>query len=600
MQFIEICRIFDKISKTSSRIDKTRIISEFISGLKEEDIENTFLLLGGSIFHPWENINLGISTQLVIKSLSIATGYSINEINREWKNKGDLGLVSEELVSKKRQNTLFKEELSLNYVIKTLKKIPYYEGKGSTDQKVKTLSNILTSSEPIEARYIIRIVLEDLRIGLGEGTIRDSIAWSLFNITNEDSEFKEKVQIIQEAYDKTIDFGEIFRIARKDINELKKIRLKPGKPTKVMLYLKAKDFDDAFERVGLPCAVEYKYDGFRLLIHKYIEHHSYKDHKEVNSKDNEDNENNIKNNNINYRIKLFTRRLEDVTEQFPDVVDTIKDIDGEFILDSEIVGYNEDGYLPFQNISQRIKRKHNIRELSERLRVEINVFDIVYYNGRELLKEAFIERRKILEKLIPIIKGKITTSKLIIANSKQEAIRFYEEAIRNGLEGVMAKNLNGIYKPGARVGYGVKIKPTLEPIDGVIVKAEWGEGKRGKWLSSYTIAIRDNENNLLEIGKVSSGLKETGDESFEEITKRLETIKISEEGKIITVKPEIILEVQYEEIQKSPTYSSGFALRFPRIIRIRDDKPIEEITSIEQVNEWFIAQKKISLNKNNQ
>jgi DNA ligase-1 len=331
-----------------------------------------------------------------------------------------------------------------------------------------------------------------------------------------------------------------------------------------MLALKAGDIEDGLKRVGIPAEVEYKYDGFRIQIHR--------------DKD----------------IKLFTRRLENVTLQFPDVVRYAKEhVKGaSYILDCEAVGYDPKTkkYLPFQNISQRIKRKYNIEQMSKDFPVEVNVFDIIYHNGKSLIRENFKDRRALLEKIIKPALHRVVLARNLISENKKEIDKFYKESLKAGNEGIMLKKMDAPYKPGARVGYMVKIKPTMETLDLVIVGAEWGEGKRSNWLSSFTLACR-GEKEFLEIGKVGTGIKEKSEGiSFEQLTKLLNPLIQNESRKKVLVKPKIMVEVGYEEIQKSPTYSSGYALRFPRIIRLREDKSAKQATELDYVEKLFLSQ----------
>ncbi len=346
------------------------------------------------------------------------------------------------------------------------------------------------------------------------------------------------------------------------------VALLPGDPVKVMLYRKAKNIDDAFTQVGSPCAFEYKYDGFRLCAHR-------------NGK----------------KITLFTRRLEDVTKQFPDVVEVldtqVKSHD--YILDCEIVGIDKvtKKHVSFQHISQRIKRKHDIAAMIAQLPVEVNVFDILELNGLNLIREPFCVRRKKLESIIASVPGKIQCSVKIETDDSSQAQEFYELSLAEGYEGIMAKSLDGPYVPGSRVGYGVKIKPIMDTLDCVVIGAEWGSGKRATWFSSFDLAVWDN-GKLRSIGKASTGLKEKSEEglSFFEMTSALQPLVIGEENRHVTVSPSIILEIAFEEIQKSPSTSSGFALRFPRVIRRRDmEKAVEDADTVEKVKKMFFEQK---------
>jgi DNA ligase 1 len=257
------------------------------------------------------------------------------------------------------------------------------------------------------------------------------------------------------------------------------------------------------------------------------------------------------------------------------------------------VGYEKKSlkYKPFQEISQRIRRKYDIEKLSKDLPVEVNVFDILYFNGKDLLDKKFSERRKILEKIVKNEKWKLKVSDQIITDNEKKASDFYKKALKENQEGIMMKKLDAIYKPGSRVGYGVKIKPATEEFDLVIVKAEYGTGKRAGWLTSFTIACKHNDE-FLEVGKVSTGLKEKEETgaSFLQLTNLLKPFIIEEKAREIKLKPEIVVSVGYQEIQKSPSYSGGYALRFPRVVSIREDRTSEDITTLEEIEKAYFKQ----------
>ena len=582
MKYSELADIYESLEKTSKRLEKTYIISRLLKKTKEDDIDKIVLLIQGRLFPLWDETKVGVSDRLVIKAISISTGNSPEKVEDEWKKIGDLGLVAEKLVQKKSQVTLFSKELTAEKVFDNLRKLPGQEGAGSVDQKIKIIAELLSSAKPLEARYVIRTVLEDLRVGVGSGSMRDALVWAFFDkkvkINYDDKEksinpddreeYNKLVEAVQHAFDLKADYGEVAKMMmKKGEKAFGELVLEPGIPINVMLYPKSKNLSDAFEAVGKPCALEYKYDGFRMQLHK---------------KGNE--------------IRIFTRRLDEVTRQFPEVVEYVKKfVDAkEFILDSEAVGYEPKtgNYLPFQSISQRIKRKYDIDKMAKEFPVEVNVFDIILFEGKSLLKEPFINRRKIIEKIITPQQKKLVLAKQIITDNLKEAEDFYKQALKAGEEGVMAKNLQGDYHPGRRVGYGVKVKPVMESLDLVIVGAEWGTGKRSGWLTSYVLACRKTDK-FLEIGKVGTGIKELEAQgvSFEELTKKLKPLITSEEGKIVRIKPEVIIEINFEEIQKSPSYNSGYALRFPRFVRLREDKGLSDVSDLKLVEELYYGQK---------
>ena len=588
MDYIKLTEYYQKLESTSKRLEKTYIIYQLLREIKkEQDVSPIISLLTGKVFPAWDERKIGFSDKLVIKALAVSTGNSAEKIVKLFSKTGDLGLVAEELTKDKKQTTLTTRKLTVDLVYNKIRELAELEGEGTVNKKVGFISELLTSASPIESKFIVRTILEQLRVGVAEGTIRDAIMWCFFSDkiklkydqeTNEleipkehQAEYNNISEIIQHGYDLTNDFSEVFKIIKEEgIKSLEKIKLKAGKPLNVMLFQKAKDIQEAFEIVGKPCVFEFKFDGFRLQCHCN-----------------------------NGKITLYTRRLENVTKQFPDVVEILrKNVKAEnYILDAEAIGIDPKTkkWLPFQAVSQRIKRKYDIEDLAKKIPVMLHVFDIVSYNNESLLEAPFNRRRHVIEKIIKEVPEKIAPAKQIVTDKLEEAEKFYKESLELGNEGVMVKNLSSPYKPGSRVGYGVKIKPILETLDLVIVKAEHGEGKRAGWFTSYTVACYDEKKeNLLEIGKVSTGVKEKEQEeeiTYDGITKLLKPSITETNGKEVSVNPKIIIEVAYEEIQKSTGYSSGYGLRFPRIIRVRFDKKLNDINTIKEINNIYENQR---------
>jgi DNA ligase-1 len=557
MDYSKICGIYTKLEATSKGLEKTDILSDFLGEIR--DHPEFIYLLRGQLFADYDNRELGISVQLVIRAISRTAGAGESEVVKNFKELGDLGSVAEKMLGKKKkQRGLFEKQLSVEKVMENLRKLPDIEGSGTVDLKIVYIVDLLLSATAIEAKYIIRTVLGDLKIGVGVGILRDAIAVHCFSPGDLEDK-KVCVVAVQEAYDKATDFAEVFERACND--SLEKIKLTPGKPLKVMLFPKAKDVEDAFRIVGKPAAFEYKYDGFRVMVNK--------------SEDGS--------------IKIFTRALEEVTMQFPEIVEYIKShVDGtSFILDGEAVGFDSSTgeYTDFQSISQRIKRKYGIGEMGKSFPVELVVFDIVYLDGDNLVEVAFRERRKVIERIVREEEKKIVLAREIVTSDEAEVERFYEEALENKQEGLMGRNLDAPYKPGARIGYAVKLKPEDKDFDLVITGAEWGTGKRAGWLTSFDVSCRDEYGELLEVGKVSTGLKEIeGDGvTFKEMTDMLEKLVVNIDGRHVEVRPEIVVSVQFQNVQKSPTNSSGFALRFPRILRVRTDRGVSDIATVGEI-----------------
>jgi len=655
MEYKRLADVYNKLESTTLKLKKTEIVARFLETVDKDELEIVVLLITGRVYPGWSSQELGMSSGLMAKAISKAYGsISPKEIEDEWRKLGDLGLVTERYSSKKVQSRIFAKMLTVQKVFDNMRKISGMEGMKSQDRKLDLVSELLSSvSDPLEARYIARTVIGDLRIGVAEGLLRDAIASAFFaNVfwketleqkVNGDTRLKilslslkgkkivvdeklatvlEKkhdedydmlrsgnevvvreikkvsddellkkesgidyiffhdvsignetksriVSSVEHAFSMTNDFS-LVALAAKDggITALAGLKMNANHPLKVMLYQKALTIDDAFGIVGKPAAIEYKYDGFRLQVHRTGD-----------------------------TIKLFTRRLEDVTEQFPDVERAVREcVKAEsFILDCEVIGIDKKTgkWLPFQKISRRIKRKYDIDQIVDEIPVIINFFDAMMADGKSLIDVPFSQRRKFIESVVSEADG-IKVARHIITDDVKKVNDFYKESLSKGNEGIMMKNLSAPYKPGSRVGYGIKIKPTMDNLDLVIVGADYGEGKRVGWLSSFHLACYDSDSGeYLTIGKMGTGIKEKSGEgtSFGELTEMLKPHITEEKGKTVAIKPAVVIEVAFEEIQKSTKYSSGFALRFPRLVRLREDRMPEDASTVDEIAMVYGAQR---------
>ncbi|MFW6025093.1 MAG: ATP-dependent DNA ligase [Candidatus Woesearchaeota archaeon] len=635
MDFKIFSETLNELENTSKRLEKTSILYNFFKSNDFKDLDSKtrshiFLTLRGEVFNEWNDKQTGISDALVIKALRKSSGYKETKIKEKLSQIGDLGKVSKQIYEKKKQSVLFSKKMSTKEVYDDINRLAKVSGNKSQEVKINIITKLLNSVEPKDTLYIVRILLETIRAGIGSSTIRDAISWVFFPkiyplfkfcesckgysyvykdkcLLCKDSKliddkkdeiktlkdikeykeflkegnFKNKIITLEnnpkKAYEYNIEtleyvysvlnsFNDIFEILNNNQKEIFNVDLILGRPLHSMLFQKAEDVDDAFSKVGKPAAVEFKYDGFRFQLHY-------------------DKENNLK--------KIFTRGLDDVTKQFPELDNLIDSIDtNKVVLDGEIVSYDykKDKYLPFQTISQRIIRKYNIHKTAKDFPVKFVIFDILHYEGKDMINESFKKRREILEKIVKE-NEKVMLSESIVTSDKKEAKNFYVDSLSKGNEGVMFKNLDAEYKPGSRVGYGMKLKEALEPLDLVIIKADWGRGKRGKWLTSYTVACKHNDK-FLEVGKVSTGLKElkTSGFTFKQMTEILKNHKIRKEDNTLILKPSVVIEVAYEEIQKSPNYDSGYALRFPRFLSLRE-KSVNEIDTLNNIKKIYQSQK---------
>ncbi len=557
MKYSELAEIYEKLQEVSAKLKKTEIISNLLKKTPSKLLPKVVRLIRGSVFSGYSEEELGVADKLMIRAISKAYGIETKDIVKKFKEIGDLGLCSEYFNKIKKQRTLRKKDLTIDDVFEDIQKISKQSGAGSQEKKLSIISGLLAQSKPKESKYIVRTILGQLRVGVAAGIIRDSIA-KAFDIESKD---------VEAAFSLFPDYGELAeKIKERGKSALKDIKVKIGKPTKVMLAIKSPDLETALKNAKSP-VLEFKYDGMRAQIQKQDD-----------------------------KIWIFTRRLENVTNQFPDLVKLAKEgiKSNKCIVEGEVLAINPKTKkpLPFQKLSQRIQRKYDIDKMKKEIPVQLNLFDIVYLNGKSLINKKLRERIKILEKIIKPIKGKFQIAKRIETSNLKRAKKFYKDALSKGHEGIIVKNLNAKYKTGRHVGYWWKVKPTLENLDLTIIGATWGTGKRAGWLGSLILGCK-KDSEFLPCGMLGTGVKEKEGKgvTFKELTKMLRSNIIKEKGNKVKIKPKIVIEVAYEEIQKSPNYKSGYALRFPRFIRLRPDKSIKEVDSLSRIKRLYNIQK---------
>jgi len=556
MEYYKLADVYEKLENTPSKHGKRDILADLLKDTPVDELEKIVLLATGQVFPSYSQEELGIAESMMKRAIEKATGHSEKTITEEFKKTGDLGLVAEKFIQSKSQTALMKKKLTIDKIFESLEKLPKITGTGSQERKLNIIAELISMSAPKEARYIVRTILGTLRIGVAEGIVRDAIAKA----------FEVDADNVEHAWNVQPDYGEIAKIAKSKGNAgLKNVKIKLGTSIQVLLAEKAPDLKAAMDIFEHP-AVEVKYDGARVQIHKDGE-----------------------------KIIVFTRRLEEITRQFPDLVRLTKEAVKvkSCILDGEMLGVDKKTSkpVPFQELSQRIQRKYDIEKMVKEIPIQVNVFDVIYVDGRMVIDKTFKERRELLEKIIKPIPGKFQLAKQLVTKDLTEAQKFYDAALKDSQEGVMVKNLSSKYQPGRRVGYWLKVKPIMEPLDLVIIGADWGTGKRANWLSSFILAARDpSTGKFLACGMMGTGLT---DEQFKGMTKKLKPLIFEEAGKSVKIKPQVVFETGYQEIQRSPKYESGFALRFPRLIRDRSaDKGPEEADTIQRMMELYEAQRK--------
>ena len=459
----------------------------------------------------------------------------------------DLGSTTLWKISKVgKQTSLLTNQLSIIEVYNQFLEIAKISGKGSKKRKEALLKSVLSRCDPLELSYLMRIIVGEMRIGAVEGVVLEAIAQSVEADKN----------LVRKAFMILGSLEEVAYIALLQGREhLKRVKIKLFRPMRPMLAQMAYTIEEAYQVHGEKTAFEYKLDGARVQIHKK-----------------------------NDKIKVFSRSLSDVTNSLPDIVTLIEEKLNakKIVVEGEVVAIGRNGKpKPFQNLMRRFRRLQKIEEMIEEIPIRLFLFDILYLNGKMLTETPYIERLKILETLCD---ENMRTPRLI-TEDVNAAKKFLNKAMISGHEGLMAKKLESEYSPGVRGKKWLKIKP-IELLDLTIVAADWGYGRRTGWLSNYHLAARSEEE-FIVIGKTFKGLT---DKEFESMTKRLQKLVVNETSFTVYVKPEIVVEVAFNEIQKSSKYDSGFALRFARITRIREDISIVDVDSINKVQQLYDKQ----------
>ncbi|MBU7031879.1 MAG: ATP-dependent DNA ligase [Theionarchaea archaeon] len=540
MEFSRLISVYEALEDTTKRLEMTDIISDFIIDAPSRIIDILIYFLLGKVFPDWVDAELGVGTKLVLRVISQVSGISEPTLEDYIREEGDIGKACERAINEKKQVILFQEPLSVEYVYEILTKMSSFSGPRSQERKLKYLSNLFSSASGKEVKYLVRIVLGTMRTGIGEGTVRDAIALATGCETSQ----------VERAFMVTNDLGLVAKTAKETPQDLETLNITFFKPIKFMLA-QVSTLAEARERMS-PMSCEIKYDGSRAQIHKKGK-----------------------------KIRIFSRRLEDITAALPDLTRAIgESVKGDAIVEGEIVAIENDHPRPFQYVLRRLRRKYDIKEMIEKIPLKIYFFDLLYANT-SLIDLPFEKRRGLLEAAISPCEN-AALSEILITDSMEEAQRFFEHSLNIGHEGLMIKDPTSIYQPGARGKKWLKIKQTMETLDLVIIGAEWGEGRRAHWLASFLLGIRDEQGDFLEIGKVGTGIT---DDMFKELTENLKPYIIEQKGKNVRLVPYLVVEIAYEEIQKSPNYESGYALRFPRVVRFREDKSVEEADDLDRLHE---------------
>ncbi|MEN6341729.1 MAG: ATP-dependent DNA ligase [Methanospirillum sp.] len=532
MEFAEFAALCERLEALAARLEMRDLVASVLPDLDETELPVFVRLVQGKVFPDWSPEKLGVGPMLLYEAAAYVAGRKKADVVRLVNETGDAGLAIERLLARRQQSAFFDEALSLAEVNVLLERVAGASGPQSQQAKMRLLRQGFGAMAPREARYFARLVLAELRIGIGEGTVRDAIALA-FGVA------PSHVEHAQQALN---DLGEVALLARHGENALMSVRIVPFRPVRMMLAQQG-TIAEQLADYG-PVAVEYKYDGSRIQFHR-----------------------------VGKVCRIWSRRLEEVTHALPEIVEVLRAAtDRDVILDGEVVAIDPEGRpLPFQTVLRRFRRKHGVAAAREAIALVPRMFDCLYADGETLLDRPLSERRQVLES---VMADHLAPQKVL--GDEDEIREVYEQALRDGHEGVMLKLPDSPYTPGARGRSWVKIKPEVETLDLAVIGAEWGEGRRAKHFGSYQLAVQDR-GKLLSVGRVATGIT---DEQLAELHALFKDLVVAESGNSVTFEPQVVFEVGYSEIQKSPNYASGYALRFPRFVRVRDDKGIDEVESL--------------------
>jgi len=550
--FKALAELCEKLEATTKRLVMIDLAANFLTNLEAQEVEPAVSMILGRPFLKWSQQTLEVSWATLSEIIKRITEVEWNIFIEAFGKTGDIGSATKTIFEEskiKRQATLFERPLTIMEVRRGFEDIAQTTGYGSREKKERLIEALLSLSLPVEAKYLVKIFIGEMRTGFHEGLMEHAVSKA----------FEIPLEAAQKASMTTGDIGEVAAIVKREGRDgLAKIGFRTFRPVSLMLAQMADDVAEVLKEHGGRTAFEYKFDGARIQIHK-----------------------------LGDIVRIFSRRLTDVTESLPEIVEMArKNIWAkEVILEGEVVAVDSKGYpIPFQHLMRRFKRVHAIEDMVEKIPVTLYLFDILYLNGESLISIPYSRRRQILAENA----GEIPLTKQIVTDRAEEAEQFLKEAIDAGHEGLMAKRVDSQYTPGIRGKHWLKIKPVLEPLDLAIVAAEYGYGRRHDWLSDYYLAARDSETGeFLTVGKTFKGLT---DAEIIEMTRRLKELAIKKEPRRVVVIPRIVVEVMYNEIQRSPKYKCGMALRFARISRIREDKSPEEADTIQRVTEIYEKQ----------
>jgi len=583
MEFSIIAKTLENMEGTTKRLELTDFLVGLFKETSQDLLPKIVYLIQGKIRPDFEGIELGMAEKLAIRSLSKSSGTPVKKIQEIYQDDGDLGHSAEKILQLKKQTTFVNEPITLERVYDTLFKIAKTEGKGSQDMKIKYISSLLNDAMPIDGKFILKILLGTLRLGVADNTIIDALTIAFTGS-------KEKRHQVEDAYNVSSDLGKVAQvISEEGINGVEKFQISIFNPVRPMLADRVKSESEALEKMGEKFAAEYKLDGERVQVH-------------------------LK----NKQVILFSRRLENITKFYPDIVENISKSlkTREAILEAEAVAVNENTgeFLPFQELMHR-RRKYNLERAVSEIPITLNFFDVLYFDGKNCLGLSYEERRKNLEEIVIEDKfAKLVPMVTVTADSEIED--FLENSINSGCEGLMLKSLEGQYRAGMRGSNWLKLKREYrnelgDSLDLVVIGAFFGRGRRTGRYGTLLVATYNDENDTFSsICKVGTGFTDENLDQLYQILSNKVTLKKnqkinSEMESDVWFDPELVIEVVASEITLSPIHKtatniirkgSGLALRFPKFTgKIRLEKSAEDASTDREIVALYQGQIKIGM-----
>ena len=527
----------EAISATTKKLQKAAILGNYLKTLSDPDLTRAARYFAGQQFAQNDARTTNVGGSIISAALSEATGFSPEDLYPRWVRLGDPGEVAEEIV--KEAHKIREPTITLAEAESLISRLSETRG---IRNKTALLAAVLHRATPLEAKYLVKLLAGDLRIGLREGLVEDAIA----------RVFGQSLADVAYANMLLGDIGETATRARRA--DLRDVSMRLFHPIKFMLATPAADLTDIARTMPEEFLVEDKFDGIRAQAHV-----------------------------ANGRVAIYSRTMDEITHRFPELVDPLRSLPTDVIIDGEIVPANDEAILPFSELQKRLGRKTVGTQLLQAVPVVLVAYDLLYAGGKILIDEPLTERRRILEELAPgsgplrLSQGKIFTEASLLDEE-------FDHARARGNEGLMIKSPSSLYKPGRRGREWLKLKRAIATLDVAVTAVEVGHGKRRHLLSDYTFAVRrsNEEEELLNIGKAYSGLT---DQELLELTEwfKAHTLQEFGHGRVRVVEPSIVIEVTFDRIQPSKRHKSGYALRFPRILRLRPDKTTRDIDTLETV-----------------